>query len=575
VSRRFLLDVLRASGMPASALRAVEALYRNTSCDLSLGGQRFTGFSATAGIRQGCPLSPLLFSVATSALVRRLGCLPGTTARAYADDTATVVTRWEEEAPAVVKLFMDFSAASGMLVNFEKTVVVPAGPAAWATVDRWMQEMPPPQRMPLRTYGKYLGILVGPEAEAHAWSVALRKYEARVADWQWRKLGLHLAIRIYNIYLHSTLAFLAQFYAPSEQVLATERRVVAKVLGGPAGSLTLEEASALRDAYGFPTQIARIEHTALAAKLRVNTWEARRAGGAPCEQLCRRVLEHARHTGYDPPDARQLCWWMGGIPANISAGCAQLAAQGITFRGLCKAHLPAGRSSPRELFRFKGRTQALASEAIRKRKREYWRPGVVRRVQRWAPHNADRGGATRVTRHCQQLRKLVPPRVLAGVIAALHNRWCTDRRLRQQHRARPCLLCGSPEGDSLEHYACCSQSKRLARRLGLPTPTSLLPMWLGLEVLTPPLRSGAAVCCYAVMRTVHALRAQPLRQRPLAIHRVLWQAVHDACRGHAVLGRRWTSRLLAGAAPVGVGVPRRVAEDEAAPAGVAAVSAGR
>ena len=57
-----------------------------------LKGSQHTGFAITRGIRQGCPLSPLLFAVVADALLRALEhACPGDLVRAFADDTAMVV----------------------------------------------------------------------------------------------------------------------------------------------------------------------------------------------------------------------------------------------------------------------------------------------------------------------------------------------------------------------------------------------------------------------------------------------------------------------------------------------------
>jgi hypothetical protein len=82
--------------------------------------------------------------------------------------------------------------------------------------------------------------------------------------------------------LHSMLAFMAHFFLRLAQRLW--RRSAGWWLGCLAArraAYTLDEAGALKDLYVFRVQVARLEETALATKLRVNTWEAHKAGWAP------------------------------------------------------------------------------------------------------------------------------------------------------------------------------------------------------------------------------------------------------------------------------------------------------
>ena len=67
-------------------------LYDNNYCALSVCGTLGSGFGVTAGVRQGCPLSPFLFSVISDVLFRRVRRLsPAVRIRAYADDIAMVL----------------------------------------------------------------------------------------------------------------------------------------------------------------------------------------------------------------------------------------------------------------------------------------------------------------------------------------------------------------------------------------------------------------------------------------------------------------------------------------------------
>ena len=78
--------------LPQWLLIYIETLCRHNHCSLIAGGGRHPGFALGAGIRQGCPLSPLLFATAFDLLLRRMRRLcPEVLVRAYADDIAAAL----------------------------------------------------------------------------------------------------------------------------------------------------------------------------------------------------------------------------------------------------------------------------------------------------------------------------------------------------------------------------------------------------------------------------------------------------------------------------------------------------
>eukprot|EP00959_Pyramimonas_sp_CCMP1952_P017821 377933-Pyramimonas_sp.AAC.1 len=62
-SHEYVLGDLSFLGVPRQCLNFVTALYDDNRCRISCRGSFHDGFKITAGIRQGCPLSPLLFAV--------------------------------------------------------------------------------------------------------------------------------------------------------------------------------------------------------------------------------------------------------------------------------------------------------------------------------------------------------------------------------------------------------------------------------------------------------------------------------------------------------------------------------
>ena len=85
----FLFATLQAMGLPAFYVNAIPALHKENLHSLRISGDVLAGFCVTAGVRQGCQFSGILFAIATNVLLKAMKRAYVTsrfTIRAYADD---------------------------------------------------------------------------------------------------------------------------------------------------------------------------------------------------------------------------------------------------------------------------------------------------------------------------------------------------------------------------------------------------------------------------------------------------------------------------------------------------------
>ena len=62
IQQPFMLKFLNKLGMNGMYLKIIKAIYDKPTANIILNGQKPEAFPLKSGIRQGCPLSPLLFT---------------------------------------------------------------------------------------------------------------------------------------------------------------------------------------------------------------------------------------------------------------------------------------------------------------------------------------------------------------------------------------------------------------------------------------------------------------------------------------------------------------------------------
>ncbi|CAI5466695.1 unnamed protein product [Closterium sp. Yama58-4] len=133
LNRPFLFQALSHLGVPENLIKWIRLMHSNTSARISVNNMDGAPFPVRTGVRQGCPLAPLLFVCAIEILHRYMTLyLPGFPLSAtnnrlmacYADDVTLFLSSNKELETATTHL-MIFAAVSGERPNWSKCSIIP------------------------------------------------------------------------------------------------------------------------------------------------------------------------------------------------------------------------------------------------------------------------------------------------------------------------------------------------------------------------------------------------------------------------------------------------------------------
>ncbi|UYV71063.1 hypothetical protein LAZ67_8001573 [Cordylochernes scorpioides] len=117
-----LMSLLVSLGLLPAFIRLIQLLYAGVNAAVRIGEPHTAAFPLLNGVRQGFAVSAALFCLATTPLLRRLQSALGEgNVIAYADDIV-LMFRQEEHFSEVASIFQGFQRASGIRVNFRKSV---------------------------------------------------------------------------------------------------------------------------------------------------------------------------------------------------------------------------------------------------------------------------------------------------------------------------------------------------------------------------------------------------------------------------------------------------------------------
>ena len=182
VDHRFLAAVLETAGFEPEFRKWISMLYCNPQAVVQVNGKCSEAFAIERSVRQGCPLSPLLYVLALKPLLQRLrdvrdgpalrGILLSGSVRAkisaFADDITVFVSR-RRDILAVKEVVASYKNVAGAKVNFDKSE------GLWLGAWRGSVPLPGPFRWsdgPVRILEVWFG--PGLQLEWNCWKYGLR-----------------------------------------------------------------------------------------------------------------------------------------------------------------------------------------------------------------------------------------------------------------------------------------------------------------------------------------------------------------------------------------------------------------
>lgn len=227
VEHVYLFEVLKCFNFGENFINWIKVLYKGALTKIKCNGFITECFRITRSIRQGCPLSSLLYSLVSEPLglaIKRSRKIKGIEIEGnkaegkifqYADDT-TIIVKGKNSVREAMKIVNDYCKGSGSKINEDKTIYMRMGKAENLTdcfIFKEENEM------------KILGILMGKNEKKvrdEMWENMVTEIERRLNFWKLRNLNLKGKVLIVNVLMVSKIWY---FLYVSELPLWTEKRL--------------------------------------------------------------------------------------------------------------------------------------------------------------------------------------------------------------------------------------------------------------------------------------------------------------------------------------------------------------
>jgi len=254
LNRSFMFKTLKKFGFGDSFTNWIKILYNHIESKICTNGYLSQPFGLERGVRQGCPLSPMLYTLTSETLlcaIRRNPNIRGFSGpenleikvKGYADDTAIYV-RDIESVQTTIDLVDRFGQASESKINIGKTKVLLCGPLK--------REKPGNSLINYVTDKiKVLGVWVGNVDTTEAnWLPIVNKISKLLRLWSIRDLTIMGKSTVVNTLAMSKVWHLASVSVPPDQICDQIQEAVHKFMRTRKTRLVQQEIINMPKKYG-------------------------------------------------------------------------------------------------------------------------------------------------------------------------------------------------------------------------------------------------------------------------------------------------------------------------------------
>ena len=228
----FMYATLRKMGFGASFLDWVRLFYTDVESAVNVNGYLSSFFSLSRGVRQGCPLSPLLYVLVAEVLAVNIRSnprikglsLPGHSRAVspisqYADDTSLIVVT-DDSIVACFETYDLYERGSGSKLNLSKSKGLWLGP--------WRDRLDSPVSLDWTSVKiKVLGVFIGPgNLEEANWRPRIQAVENVLCSWRQRILSFKGRALVINALTLSRVWYVASLIYMPPWVLSELSKLV-------------------------------------------------------------------------------------------------------------------------------------------------------------------------------------------------------------------------------------------------------------------------------------------------------------------------------------------------------------